>query len=133
MIEITHQSVVDGLSAIVAECGEDFVYPSRGGECVYVYNGKPDCIVGRFLASVGVPVERLAKADTVDLDGSIAAGDLLERLQQEGIASADRFARNILQVVQVKQDGGHTWGEALDMALTLDRSAPVIEDGKWEI
>lgn len=114
MIEITYQSVVDGLSAIVAERGEDFVYPRYAGQCTYVYDGKPDCGVGCFLDSVGVPLERLAEADG---GGGIGASTLLEQLEGEGVASADEDAKRLLDTFQAGQDNGHTWGSALDGAI----------------
>lgn len=119
MIEITYQSVVDGLSAIVAERGEDFVYPRYTDLCTYVQGGKPDCGVGCFLASVGVPLERLVEADLNDHGSGISASALLEQLKEEGIVSADLEAARILNVFQERQDNGHTWGSALDGAINF--------------
>lgn len=119
MIEITYQSVVDGLSAIVAERGENFVYPRHTSWCVYVYAGRPDCGVGCFLDSVGVPLERLVEADLNDRGSGISASALLEQLKEEGIVSVDLEAARILNVFQERQDNGHTWGSALNIALGL--------------
>lgn len=116
MIEINAQSVIDGLSAIVAEVGEDFVY--RRGLGVYVDQGSPSCIVGHYLASVGVPLDRLSKADTAAPGGtSEAVLRLLGKLREEGVLTADSGAALILSAVQWRQDEGCTWGEALDLGV----------------
>lgn len=117
MIEINVQSVVDGLSAIIAEQGEDFVYqPLADRGCVYVKDGQPDCIVGRYLASVGVPLERLSYADREAVSGGMGALGLVSNLRNEKILAADHESALILSRIQRFQDEGIAWGEAFDRA-----------------
>ncbi|HEY6018507.1 MAG TPA: hypothetical protein VIY48_00970 [Candidatus Paceibacterota bacterium] len=123
MIEITLDSAIAGLRAIVAEVGEDFVYAQKADEagwksCLYVHNGAPDCIVGRYLASVGVPLERLAKADDGASRGSIDAFNLMDALNHEGVVQASYGVSRFLRDVQERQDVGQAWGEALEIALS---------------
>jgi hypothetical protein len=115
MIEITFDSAIDGLKALVEEQGEDFIYPraERDGSCVYVHEGKPDCIVGRFLAAQGVPLERLVKADTEGSGPGLAAGILLGRLSDEGTVYSGDGVKNLLDSIQYRQDRGEPWGAAL--------------------
>jgi hypothetical protein len=86
-------------------------------QCQYVYNGQPDCIVGRFLASQGVPLERLAKADTSTFGGSTAAVTLLTQLRSEGFITYGDYVCTVLGQVQYSQDQGQPWGDAVDDAL----------------
>ena len=122
MIEITLDSVRSGLEALVAEKGEDFVYNKHsegdayGPSCRYVWNGEPDCIVGQLLARMGVPVDRLAKADGALGVGTLGVGAsiLLCDLEEEGLVHVDDWKICIgLNRVQSRQDGGYTWGEAI--------------------
>jgi len=115
MIEITFDSTVTGLKALVEEEGADFVYAKREGVCVY--DGKPDCIVGRFLAAQGVPLERLKEADTGSFGSGLAAHSLMRDLGDEGVISYDGSARSLLSEVQHNQDQGLPWGVALSEAL----------------
>jgi len=117
-IEITLDSATRGIKALVAEFGQDFVYTprntDRGDRCVYVHEGKPDCIIGRFLASVGVPIERLMDADP---GMGIPVRTLLDDLESEGVISTQGNLHFFLGRVQAKQDRGLSWGEALKGAL----------------
>jgi hypothetical protein len=119
MIEITNDVVRTGLQALVDAAGEDFVYTQRpdtaGTRCVYVHEGKPDCIVGQFLVGLGVSIERLESADA--RFGGVPAYELLDQLEQEGIIEGSWQAHSALNSAQAAQDDGHTWGEALRHAL----------------
>jgi hypothetical protein len=121
-INITDDDIKNGLLALVIKEGEDFVYSKRDateesvGRCVYVHQGKPDCIVGQFLAGKGVPVERLEKADTGFAFGQSAFG-LLDALEFEKVISISRMGKEALLVAQSAQDRRETWGAALDKAL----------------
>lgn len=122
MIEITNQTVREGLKALVDQAGEDFVYSMKGadentdGRCVYVYEGKPDCIVGQFLANMGVPVERLAKADT---NCGIPADVLMLELGLEGVITFRDDSSYALTIAQRHQDMGKPWGLSLYEALKV--------------
>ncbi len=116
MIEITNDTVREGLTALVEEFGEDFVY-SKGedGLCRYVRNGQPDCIVGKFLAAQGVPVERLAESDGTRF-GTVA-DQLLGQLEGESVITVSDGARATLEAVQHYQDSGFNWGYSVENAL----------------
>jgi len=117
MIKITDDTVREGLTALVKEFGEDFVY-SKGltNSCLYVRNGEPDCIVGKFLAAQGVPLERLKAAD--DSIYGTPASELLTQLEREGVLTASDGAYDVLCGVQFRQDQYHTWGVAVSEALS---------------
>lgn len=119
MIEITPDSVIAGLKAIVEDAGEGFVYErvvtdQNGPKCVYVLNEAPSCIVGQFLAKLGVPLERLAVADEANYGAGLPAHILLNNLREEGVVRiTDYSATAALSAAQESQDGGDTWGAAL--------------------
>lgn len=115
MINITLDSVRTGLLALVEQEGEDFIYEKNNGFCTYTREGSGDCLVGRFLIAEGVPVERL---DVADRDGSYRAPVLLRQLVDEGMITITEPALSILDIAQGGQDGGYTWGESVNYALT---------------
>lgn len=118
MIHIAKTDVVYGLNTLVALKGEDYVYPQPEGICEYVREGEPSCIVGRFLHAVGVPLERLAKADSETHGGGIAAYDLLRKLEVEGVVTfSGGDILHALAQAQLSQDDGRTWGFAVSRAL----------------
>lgn len=118
VIIITVASAHEGLKALVEEYGEEFVYqrntdPDAGPACAYVRGGEPSCLVGKFLANVGVPLERLERADYF---GGDSARELLASLCDEGALQYEPRAGWMLSAAQNVQDSGCTWGEALKMA-----------------
>lgn len=124
-INITPSVVVEGLKALVDAKGEDFVYQpvveddETGTKCVYVLDGAPSCIVGQFLANLGVPVERLAVADTAQYGAGAPARTLLLNLRDEEYITFDNIDGRItsaLSEAQYTQDSGRTWGEAFGEA-----------------
>ena len=116
MIEMNYDETVTILSDIVEEFGPETVYQKKGeGRCVYTHNGQPDCLVGKFLARVGVPIERLEAADKPH-GATTSADTLLEALEMEGVLRVDRLAHYLLAEVQYRQDGSEAWGDALRQA-----------------
>lgn len=117
VITITKVSALEGLKALVEEYGEDFVYEQNTDEdalsCAYVRGGEPSCMIGKFLAAVGVPLERLERADTL---GGDPATHLINKLVNEGVLDVEYGVRGILATAQVTQDSGDTWGSAYDRA-----------------
>jgi len=120
-INITVNSVKRGLAALVSEAGPDFAYTPRDlGEregCVYVYDGKPDCLVGQFLAGVGVPIERLQEADQGGFGDGYNAIQLIAALIGEGVVTVEPRVVDILIDAQGYQDIGHTWSKAVGTVL----------------
>ena len=117
-ITLTIGTVTTGLWALVDEYGEDHVYQPHGmlTACLYVHEGKPDCIVGKFLHAQGVPLERLERADQGPAKG---AWDLLDELEEEGLVETDRVVREVLANVQGLQDQRCKWGTAVRHALEI--------------
>lgn len=114
MISITATSVNEGLDALLKQEGEGFIYEKNNGACTYIREGEGDCIVGRYLVSVGVPVERLIEADQ-RLAG-LRAPTLLHELSEEGVITYEARALDLLDVVQDYQDSRVPWGVAVRRA-----------------
>lgn len=121
-IEITRDDVRNGLKALVDVAGEDFVYVKKMNDsgsleaCLYVHEGKADCIVGQFLAAQGVPLDRLAEADAFQFGGGQPASCLIDHLEDEGVIKVDGGVRYALAEAQYIQDAGAPWGDALKRA-----------------
>lgn len=117
MIEITLDSAIEGVTAIVDEYGEGFLYePGIDNVCLYVRDGSPDCIVGKFLAAQGITLERLEEADRYGGVGGADARTLLDQLRSEGIVRLGAKVVTFFRVLQDCQDTSHAWGEALRSA-----------------
>jgi hypothetical protein len=124
MLELSFEEAVSLAEALVEEYGADHVYEMpAGGVCVYANpeDSTPSCGVGHILARKGVPIERLAQADSIqDVEGfepiGTSAHTLLRELKDEGILSADPKATAFLSAFQFHQDDEVPWGEALDDA-----------------
>lgn len=123
MIVITPEVVISGLKALVDESGEDYVYTPVEGEygtrCVYVNGESASCGVGRFLANLGVPLERLREADGENCGGGLPANDLLEELSGEGVISIDEKSISALWRFQGENDLYQPWGYAVEYALRI--------------
>lgn len=115
MISITLDKAIELAKAEIAKEGEDFVYEWRTQEngttsCMYVYDGKPDCLVGRILHSLGVSLHELSKHE-----GS-SSYEVMENLDADGVLSPTFDAIEFLRILQAHQDQDESWGESLRLA-----------------
>lgn len=129
-ITLTKIEVIDLLSDLVADYGEDYVYDQErlggvGQLCVYTDGEKPSCIVGHVLFRAGTPLNVLKAIDfggVVDEDGELHTGSLADTniwedevqswLNANGIVLSEA-AMDILGRVQRMQDDGVPWGKAV--------------------
>lgn len=115
------ETVAEALDAVVAERGEDYVYPqawldgSPGGGCLYVVPGGagPACIAGAVFFRLGATVELLRECEHT------SAAIVARRLWGDG-EEAQRIG-SFLTVAQLEQDFGETWGTARDKAFDVAR------------
>ena len=108
MIKVTYDDVVRTMEEVVADAGEDYVYPraERGDKCVYVHNMRPDCLVGRVLHRLGVSLDLLTYQDNTPAFV----------LAQQVIDAPTSQVLRLLSEAQSHQDAGYTWGAALFVA-----------------
>lgn len=109
---LTYDRAVELAEEVVAEFGEDYVYPQDHKDpgvepgdvpmCVYVHEGKPSCLAGQILHRHGVSLEALSLNEGVGAWGVSAA-----------LAQAQSPAREFLLQAQRVQDQGGTWGKAV--------------------
>lgn len=118
MAEITVEGVKAELQKALEVRGEDYVYPKVDGYCNYVRDGEPSCLVGVVLHALGVPVERLEKADRFPVGGK-SAGALMRELDAEGW-TIPHEVRWIFANVQDEQDNGVPWGIAVNCAISSE-------------
>jgi hypothetical protein len=98
---------------IVKEVGRDYVYPrNERGMCFYVYRGLPDCLIGRVLNRMGMLVSELSQFEGTGAS-TFASGQYHPTLFPFVIYPQ---TWGVLAAAQKRQDGGLTWGEALDEA-----------------
>lgn len=131
-MEIAYEDAVLLLKQIVADRGENWVYPDfnaclecnamrqESGEDVYcdwhtnegcryfTEQGQPACIVGEFFSRTLQPEDY----NRFYLEGRIAT-EALNYLPLE----ADQRTRRLLSVAQQRQDEGMPWGESLTRAI----------------
>lgn len=111
---ITYDDVVNELPAIIATRGEDFVYSVHEDSefpltCTYVHNGEPDCLIGCYLASKGVPLEAFDHFESSAIDDAYYAGKVPITITQEALT--------LLARIQMYQDASCTWGNAFYSAI----------------
>lgn len=134
----TYDETLELLNAAVVKKGADFVYGSDldgrqhdrpGPSCHYAWDGKPDCIVGHVLASVGVPLAELHYGDSSNEENDFhpknpgryalgSAAPVIEDLARDGIVDFTPVAVALLSEAQRLQDGGMSWGRAVEVAAT---------------
>lgn len=113
---------------VVAEAGADHVYLKHEragikGQCLYVWEGQPDCIVARVLHRHGVPVEELRRWE------DIAAGDMhpiagrmvTPGRKKVGNALMTPEAAQFLGRIQIHQDANTTWGVSVETGMRESR------------
>jgi hypothetical protein len=113
MTDITYESALEALRAVVAEKVEGYVYPKVDGECLYSHNGKPSCGVGYVLHRLGVDVKALENTTSnTDRFDRVA-----NKLRDLSVITITQSAIDLLQDFQDRQDWGLTWSEALSGAI----------------
>lgn len=111
-IKIDKRKAASLLGECVKERGENYVYdqPTEGenvNQCVYVNDGKPDCMIGLALFKAGVDIATLEKAnDHGIIEDVVNCSTVLENVDiTEG-------ALNVFKRAQRAQDEAATWGHA---------------------
>lgn len=116
MEALTYDRAVELAREVVAEFGEDYVYPesvkvseyeATPPTCVYVHDDKPSCLVGQILHKYGVSLEALSLNE---FRGAWTVSGTL--------ADADDKARFFLSSAQDSQDKGEPWGTAVEFGLS---------------
>lgn len=127
MTKFTKSAVIKALEEIVAELGEDYVYPEAvaGVGCVYVKNGQASCIAGRVIAKIDPEkIEQIEELEqkwgswgASDFDGQtqLAEGDEGEVINAPKL-DATPAALEALGAAQWSQDRRATYGQALKAA-----------------
>lgn len=102
---ITYGETVAVLRAIVNDHGFEHVYtpPGPGGQCVYVHDGKPSCLVGHVLHRLGLA---LPPSEQGMSNGWLA----VVSADKDHRYPFDDAAIKLLAQVQARQDGGMPWG-----------------------
>lgn len=112
------QQLIENVRAKAAE-DPDFRYqpPTPQGSCVYVYRGRPSCLIGHALWGAG-----LINRDFVRPEVSVRG--VVSRPNEEGFSDIvsflglelDPLERMWLESVQAHQDDERPWGEAVEAA-----------------
>lgn len=129
-----YMQILEIIREIVEEVGPDFVYEKRptppnytsrmhSEVCLYIYENRPDCIVGKILHRLGVSIEDLQR-----MEGQSPVA-LRKYVDSESIG-IDFSMTDSLSNIQACQDRGTPYGEVLDFAvsLTVQDVNALIED-----
>lgn len=119
-MHITYSMVRDGLSAIIAEKGEDFQYVvPRGGTCLYVENDCPSCLIGHYLIELGFPMEAFTALEGNGVESLFHDENLKEIMASHGF-TAEPEAVYAMGKVQDLQDNEYYWGDAYSRVFEPD-------------
>lgn len=124
-ITITVQQVITGLFAALADRGVNYVYtyPEGKNGCMYAHVNEdgavvPGCIVGHLLNQwglLGLVTDGLCTIDNI-ING-VGFGTLFGPLGElHSAVTFEKGAFKMLEDAQFHQDGGKTWGEAIELA-----------------
>lgn len=109
----TPEQVIGALREVIAG-HEDFVY--RQPQCRYAdESGNPSCVVGHAVNQLDPEVFAVIRQTEVNLGRSPSIGYSNEFREGE-ILGISNDGLLILQAAQAAQDGGETWGDALEIA-----------------
>jgi hypothetical protein len=119
MIELTLEEAFE-LAKSFVEPNPDFIYKDEegksgvGANCHYIHGAdtdleKPGCIVGTMFDALGVERSDLIRCD----DLSRTASQVLSSLELRGMVQLLGPVGEFLDALQVHQDRGHNWGNAL--------------------
>lgn len=111
--------VQEDLPAIIAQRGADFqyeVHSGSGGTCMYVWDGQPDCLIGCYLADLGLPLEAFAAFEGSSIDMAFDGG----YLKDYGF-TAEYEALNAMERIQSLQDNEYTWGDAYNRVFDSEK------------
>lgn len=94
--------------------------------CLYVEKGSPSCLVGHsFHYDFGISIPYLELLNSNELAGHLGGSSSVRALvMPEGVELTSE-ARQIFGAAQEIQDGGGTWGEALEAAEVVAASLGV--------
>lgn len=123
----TLDEVRETLKGVVADAAPDFVYTDPNGiradqnhdrsiKCAYVHGDKPGCIVGQVLHRLGVPLATLAECEDSTATQAVKHVMGLDNVYNCDLPSDVRAISGYLRNVQVEQDTGRTWSDALKRA-----------------
>ena len=117
-IQVTMEKVFEIADALVVEKGAGYKYdfPAGGRQCFNVWEGKPSCIVGTIMHRLGVPVETMGGEYSEVFAGrdAMSITDLARSLETEGVIDfIDNRVIDALRYMQIEQDGGETWADAV--------------------
>lgn len=110
---IDFDEMFTAMTAVVEEAGPSFVYPRRptrhacNTKCVYVYEGNPDCLIGKVLVKLGFTVD-----DLIDLHNHRASVSFKLGVFKNFTESALRS----MDIAQRAQDEGLPWDRCLMIA-----------------
>lgn len=117
--DLTLEEFEAAAAAVVAERGEDFVYPAavNGGSCNYSPVGDiPSCLIGEILKQYAPAAYEAFVAHEIE-NGSFAVSDIpygpKYNLDFPEFPSTDPAVLARADMMQGLQDAGCTWGEAI--------------------
>lgn len=111
---ITLSEAIEVIKAIADE-NPDFSFEGDNfpDGCSYNDNGQPACIVGHWMVREGITLPDM----NTSLNSAVISGRFMSNFLEAQNVRLNYDAKHFLQEVQFKQDGGETWGDAVEAAL----------------
>lgn len=117
MTTLTKNAVTETLKSLLAEKGEDYIYPGAGRNCTYSEgDGAPSCIVGHVVAALDPEAfKQIVEVERYEGESWSAAQMFSEGFGEAGatVATDSAVLATALQLAQEVQDSGASWGDAV--------------------
>jgi hypothetical protein len=123
MITINRDKAIELLTDVVAQRGDNYVYPVDNStpnlNCFYTRDGVPSCGIGLALFNAGVDIDTLERMDDNEQDDGTGTGigesEILSVLKNEGF-DITQDAVQVFTQFQTDQDAQAPYSEALTNA-----------------
>lgn len=119
---MTRVEVLEIMTQVVAERGEDFVYEKVGGQCLNWHGRCPSCLIGHVMYRWGM------SKGFLEHWGAAGVATLVWHYVDEhpGVTIEDGVTK-LLGAAQAAQDDRRTWGYALDAAREVSAAFSAIQ------
>lgn len=118
---MTRAEVLEIMTQVVAEYGEDFVYKKVDMVCLNWHDGCPSCLIGHVMHRWGMSADFLAQFRASEV------GTLVGYYSKAHPVVVEEGVTKLLGAAQTVQDDGGSWGYALLVAREVNEEFSAVQ------